>query len=94
MNIKPRHDPERSRFVVDIDGAEAVVDYSRVDDDTLNYRHTFVPPEHRGKGVASDLVRFALDYARDNKLQVVPGCPFVASFIEDNPEYRELLSAD
>ena len=92
MNI--RHDERIGRFVADIRGDEAVLDYTRVGAETLDYRHTFVPPEHRGHGIAGRLVRHALDHARDRGLSVVPSCPYVADFIRKNPEYQSLLAGD
>lgn len=90
MNI--RHDERRRRFVTAVEGGEAVLDYDKVADDTLDYKHTFVPPEHRGRGIAGRLVRHALDYARDHDLKIIPTCPFVASVIRDHPEYDTLVA--
>lgn len=92
MNIT--HDERIGRFVADIHGDEAVLDYTRISDHILDYRHTFVPPEHRGHGIAGRLVRHALDYARDNDLSVIPSCPFVADLIRRNPEYRTLVAGN
>src|SRR3546814_20129770 len=41
-----------------------------------------------GRGVASKLIRAALDAARDERLKVVAQCEFVAAYIERHPEYR------
>lgn len=91
--MKIEHDEKRRRFVARLDGSEAVLDYDRVADRTLDYKHTFVPPEHRGRGIAGLLVRHALDYARDNDLKVIPSCPFVAAVIGDHPEYEALIAS-
>ncbi|MBA3562645.1 MAG: N-acetyltransferase [Gammaproteobacteria bacterium] len=91
--MKIEHDEKRRRFVAQIEGGEAVLDYDRVADDTLDYKHTFVPPENRGRGIAGRLVRHALDYARDNDLKVIPTCPFVAAVIGDYPEYEALIES-
>lgn len=92
MNI--RHDERIGRFVADIRGDEAVLDYTRIGDNILDYRHTFVPPEHRGHGIAGRLVRHALNYARDNQFSVIPSCPFVADLIRRNPEYQTLVAGN
>ncbi|CAN5258369.1 GNAT family N-acetyltransferase [soil metagenome] len=89
--MKIKHEESAGRFVAGLDeGAEAVLDYARVSADTLDYRHTFVPPEHRGRGVAGRLVRHALDYAREQGLKVIPSCPFVAEVMREHPEYAPL----
>lgn len=90
--IEVRHEPENDRFVADLDDRAAILDYSRVDEATLDYERTFVPGELRGEGIGSHLVERALEYARSHGLRVVPSCPFVEEFIEDHPDYRELVA--
>ena len=85
-----RHEPDKGRFVSDLDGAEAVLEYQPRSGGVLDYRHTFVPEALRGRGAAKELVLFALDYARDNGLKVLPTCPYVAKVIRENPEYSTL----
>jgi predicted GNAT family acetyltransferase len=95
MNAEPhgeiRHDAAKRRFETGMGASLAVLDYTIVDERTLDYRHTFVPPAERGRGTASRLVRFALDYALKHGLTVVPSCPFVATYIEGHPRYRPVL---
>jgi predicted GNAT family acetyltransferase len=55
--------------------------------------HTEVPPELRGRGIASELARRALDYARREGLRVVVQCPFVAGYLRAHPEYADLLES-
>ena len=47
-----------------------------------------------GKGVASRLVKTALDDARIQHLAVVPFCPFVASFLRRHPDDNDLVHPD
>jgi phosphotransferase system enzyme I (PtsI) len=53
--------------------------------------HTFVPDELRGRGMAANLVRTALNEARKSRWQIVPCCAYVAKFIEQNPEFADLV---
>jgi predicted GNAT family acetyltransferase len=57
----------------------------------LELVHTEVAPEYAGMGLGSALVRTALDYARANKLTVLPTCPFVRSWLASHHEYDDLL---
>lgn len=75
------HDVSGNRFVASIDGHEAVLEYRRLDASTLDYTRTFVPPQLRGRGIATELVRHALAYAAREELTVVPSCSFVAHVI-------------
>ena len=71
----------------------AFTEYRR-NGDTIHFLKTRVPPEFEGQGVASKLVKTALDDARAQHLIVVPICRFVASYIRRHPEYRDLVFPD
>ncbi|MFI5613255.1 GNAT family N-acetyltransferase [Amycolatopsis sp. NPDC051903] len=55
--------------------------------------HTIVDPEFRGRGVATRLVKHALDDLRARELKLTNYCTFVADYIADHPEYKELVDA-
>ena len=84
------HNEAENRFETLIDGRTGYISYKERDD-KLVYDHTIVPPQLGGRGVGSALVKKALDYARENNKKVVPQCSFVASYIDKNPEYKDLL---
>jgi predicted GNAT family acetyltransferase len=56
------------------------------------FTHTEVQPEAEGKGVASELIRRALDDVRRRGLSAVPLCPFVRAFIARHPDYQDLVA--
>ena len=94
MRVEVRHEAARRRFVAALgDGREATLEYRVEDNGVLDYYHTFVPPEARGRGIASRLVSFALDDARAHGLRVRPSCPFVARFVAAQPRYADLLES-
>jgi hypothetical protein len=86
-----RHNVTASRFEMEIDGRLAVAEYER-SAGTMTMTHTLVPPELRGRGLAEQLVRAALEYARAEKLRVVPACSYVATFIQRHPEFQVLVA--
>jgi predicted GNAT family acetyltransferase len=55
------------------------------------FTHTEIDGEYAGRGLASQLVKFALDDARTRGLHVIPRCPMVAAFIGKHPEYADLV---
>lgn len=57
----------------------------------LMFSHTEIDPAHEGQGLGSRLVRGALDDARAQGREVVPMCPFVASYIREHREYVDLV---
>src|SRR4029453_1138926 len=71
----------------------AVAEYRRRGD-TIFFIHTEVPRELEGQGVASKLVRAALDEARAPHLAVVPFCPSVPGYIRRHPDYKALVHPD
>ena len=83
------HNLNKHRFETTVDGELAYISY-QTQGDYIVYDHTIVPDAIGGRGIGSDLVAHALDYARDEQKKVIPQCPFVASYIEKHPEYKEL----
>ena len=53
--------------------------------------HTVVDPKFRGQGLSKPLIKAALDDARADDVRVIPSCPAVERFIEQNPEYGDLV---
>lgn len=81
------------RFELDFDGQLAVSNY-KIRDGTIYFTHTEVPEALEGQGIGNILARVALDFARANRLRVVPRCKFIASFIKRHPEYQDLVDAN
>jgi uncharacterized protein len=70
-----------SRYEIRVEGRLAgVLDYRRADG-VVDLLHTEVDPQLRNRGLGADLVRHALDDARERGDRVVPTCPFVARLI-------------
>ena len=92
VGVEVEHNEGSSRFEATLSDGLALAAYIRKGNRII-FTHTEVPEEHQERGVGSALARAALDYAREQKLEVVPRCPFIAAFIERNPEYRDLLAA-
>ena len=84
------HNEQGKRFETSIDGHTGYISYQDRGD-KLVYDHTIVPDELGGRGVGSALVKYALNYARENDKKIVPQCSFVASYIDKHPEYQDLL---
>src|ERR1700745_3944319 len=69
-----------NRFEVTIGGRLAKVDY-RMSGNRMIITHTEVPKALRGKGVAEQLVAFAVKYARKDGLEVVSECDYANRFL-------------
>lgn len=85
------HNAAENRFETTVDGFLAVAEY-RLEGTNVVFTHTFVPGELRGRGIAENLVRAGLAWARTEKRLVVPACSYVAVFIQRHAEFRDLLA--
>jgi uncharacterized protein len=86
--------PERSRFEVHADGEFAGLATYRRNGDHITFSHTETKPRFTGRGLATKLIKVALDDSRERGLGVLPHCSFVRDFIDRNPEYLDLVPAD
>ena len=78
------------RFELERDGHVASLQYT-VAGHVLALLHSEIPEALRGSGVASTLAQTAFDWARDHHMKVDVVCPFVAAFLENHPEYSDLV---
>jgi predicted GNAT family acetyltransferase len=87
------HNEQAHRFELDIDGLRSILTYRRYPDRII-FDHTEVPQPIEGKGLAAKLARFALDFAREHHLRVIPLCPYISDFLRKHTEYQDLLSSE
>lgn len=61
-------------------------------DALIVFTHTEVEPAYEGKGVGSQIAKFALDDVRAaGSREVLPLCPFIKGWIGRHREYVELV---
>ncbi|YAL83198.1 GNAT family N-acetyltransferase [Dermacoccaceae bacterium W4C1] len=87
-----RKNEDEQRYEALLDNALAGYADYRVNGASVLLPHTVVDSAYEGRGIGGGLVRYALDDISGSDLQVVPQCPFVASWIDQHPEYRHLLA--
>lgn len=86
-----RKNEAEKRYEVLVEGEVAgLIDY-RVRPKAIVLPHTEVAPQFGGQGLATKLVRFALDDIRSMGQKVVPLCPFVASYLATHPADQDLV---
>jgi predicted GNAT family acetyltransferase len=93
MDVVVRHNAGASRYEVLVDGRlVGLADYDETPSAVV-FVHTEIDPAVRRRGLAAALVTGALDDVRRSGRTVVPRCWYVARFIDEHPEYRDLLPA-
>jgi predicted GNAT family acetyltransferase len=85
-----RDNKSRQRFELDVEGAMAFANY-RLAPGKVIITHTETPPALRGHGIASELVKGALEMIRAEGLKVVAGCSFVVDYLDEHPEYSDMV---
>jgi predicted GNAT family acetyltransferase len=86
-----RDNRTRNRFELDVDGGIAFANY-RLTPQAVIITHTETPRALRGRGIASELVRGALDLIRADGHKVIAGCGFVADYLGKHPQYADLVA--
>ncbi|MBH8559047.1 GNAT family N-acetyltransferase [Hymenobacter negativus] len=88
-----KHDTENQEFTISQDGHDGELAYARPAEGVIDFTHTFVDEALRGQGLADELARTALTYARDQKLKVKTSCKFMAAFVKKHhAEYADILA--
>lgn len=88
------HEPENKRFIIPLEGNDpAELNYAISTDHSrdpgrsvVNFTRTFVPPEHRNKGLAEKLVRHGLAWARDRDCRIEASCSYVAKYLTEQTQ--------
>ena len=77
--------PQKRQFEIQL-GTELGLLAYRERPGQIDLMHTEVPPSHRGQDIAEKLVRFALGYAKQHQLSVIPTCKFVRAYLKRHPD--------
>jgi predicted GNAT family acetyltransferase len=86
-----RDNKVRQRFELDVEGQIAFANY-RQTPQAIIITHTETPRSLRGRGIASELVKGALEMIRADGQKVVAGCGFVVDYLSKHREYRDLVA--
>jgi len=91
MEVIVTENKEKKRFETEVEGRIALIEYIRAQN-KIYLTHTEVPKELEGKGIASSLVKQVLQQIKEEGLELVPLCPFVAAYIKRHPEWKVMLA--
>ena len=81
-----------SFFILDEEGNTiAEMSYSHSTDEIIMINKTDVAEELAGKGVGLLLLDKLVDWARQEKIQVMPLCPYAKKQMENKEKYSDVL---
>lgn len=71
---------------------EKVADMSYVmkNEQVMIIEHTNVDKSLAGQGIGKKLVDAGVQYARSNKLTIIPECPYALAVFEKTPDYADV----
>jgi uncharacterized protein len=87
---EPQQEVTGGRFEIGQGGHVAYLEYT-VAGKILALVHTEIPKELRGQGLASELAKSALQWARDHQMKVDVICPSVAGYLERHKQFSDLV---
>lgn len=83
------NDAGHGAFVIE-NGSERVAEMKiGIQNGNLTVYHTEVAESLKGQGIAQKLLSAMVSYARENKLKVIPLCPYVLAQFKRYPELYE-----
>jgi hypothetical protein len=81
----------KGSFYIEINGVkEAEITYSVAGTDRIIIDHTEVGESLRGHGAGKKLVLASVDWARENKVRILPLCPYARSLFAKTPELKDV----
>lgn len=84
--MKVEHISEKSRFLLVEEGYEAHLAY-RISENMMDIRHTIVPQEIGGRGIAALLMETAANYAREQGYKIRATCAYAVAWLKRHPGY-------
>lgn len=82
------HDREAQSFTLEASGDKAILQYRLSSSPgtegkvgSIDFTHTYVPPQLRGRGLAESLVRHGLAWAKEENYEIHASCWYVAKFL-------------
>ena len=88
--LQVRRNDAGSRYEGRLAGELATVIDFRRDGVVLAFTHTGTEPQWRGRGLAAEITRQALEDVRGQGFRVQPACWFTAAYFDEHPEVGDL----
>lgn len=90
MTTAVRDNPTRQRLELEEQGQLAFATYRR-QGDVLYIPHVEAAPALRGTGAAGRLMQGVMEFARAERVRVVPICGYASSWLRRHREFQDLM---
>lgn len=92
IKVEKEDSGEKGRFVIyENDELAGEMTYTWEGKTKLIINHTGVKERFGGKGFGKQLVMKAVDFARKNKVRILPLCPFAKKVFDANKELQDVI---
>ena len=93
MDMDIHHDEQARRYTVTSNGQEVgLLTYRVLGEKLIDFTHTYVPPEQRGRGIAEKLVEHALEETLQRGYKFRASCWYVAGYARRHARFQEALA--
>jgi predicted GNAT family acetyltransferase len=92
LMIRLEDEGSKGRYVVTVDGHDAEMTFSRLNDHHIIVDHTGVPEALGGRGIGQALAENVVAEARKKGFKITPLCPFLAAQYRRNPDWSDTLA--
>ena len=95
MNHEVVHNASAQQYEIRIGDELAGFTVAEPTDDpgVILFPHTEIAEAFEGRGLASELVKGALDDVRERELRIKPTCPYILGWLPKHPEYQDLVAS-
>lgn len=92
MEVKHETNQKNGTFFIEDNGTRiAYMAYVFAGDTKFIIDHTVVLPAYEGKGLGRQLVKAAVEFAREKNLKILPLCPYAKAVFDKTPDYYDVL---
>ena len=94
MGIDIEHDEQTRRYTAQMNGKEVgLLTYRVLGEGLVDFTHTYVPPEQRGRGIAEQLVEHALADTVERGYRFRASCWYVDVYARRHPRFQEAFAS-
>ena len=92
MQIQHKESGSGGIFFIPGDGDDTLAEltYQQNGQGTIVIDHTGVDKSYRGKDLGMELINQAVEFARSQKMKILPVCPFARAVMQKKSAYKDV----